>query len=121
MKICLKKRGKKEKHFFRLSSLEGRNLAKFEEIGDGSMIELLKQIRIQNFAFYHLLELLDIPDGHRIMVSTHRFWCKPVRILISFKVKEKALSAISCLFMVMLVYLYFKTSFLLLENFTVNN
>lgn len=85
------------------------------------MIELLKQIRIQNFAFYHLLELLEIPDGHRIMASTHRFWCKPVRILISFKVKEKALSAISCLFMVILVYLYFKTSFLLLESFTVNN
>lgn len=54
------------------------------------------------------------------MVSTHRFWCKPVRILISFKVKEKALSAISCLFMVMLAYLYFKpVSFT--GELTVNN
>lgn len=85
------------------------------------MIELLKQIRIQNFAFYHLLELLDIPDGHRNNGVHSQVLVQASEILISFKVKEKALSAISCLFMVMLAYLYFKTSFLLLENFTVNN
>lgn len=48
MKICFKKKEeKKEKHFFRLSSLEGRNVAKFEEIGGGATIEPLKQMRMQ--------------------------------------------------------------------------
>lgn len=85
------------------------------------MIELLKQIRMQTLLFIIYLELLDIPDGHRIMVSTHRFWCKPVRILISFKVKEKALSAISCLFRSNTCLFMLKPVSMLLENFTVNS
>jgi len=35
----------KEKHFFRLSSPGGRDLAKFEEIGNRAMVESLEQIR----------------------------------------------------------------------------
>lgn len=83
MKIGLEKKN----YFFWPSSLGRRNLAKFEEIRDNAMIESLEEIRTQEFAFYHLLELLETPGWYRAVLPTHRYQCRPLRISIHFKIK----------------------------------
>ena len=124
MKICFKKKKRKKRKTFLQALIIRRKklLATFEEIRGGAVIESLKQIRLQELCFLSSVGTVGIPDGHRIVLSTHRCWCKPVRILIHFKVKEKALSAISCLFMVIFIYtlkpvsFYWRTSQLTIET-----